>query len=92
MSVNVALSMGCVMSPWLFTVYMDGVIREVNSTGHFGAGFTLSSGGGRFQINQPLFADNIALVPTGFVDCCKSLVEYVNEESQEQMLVRVKLF
>ena len=21
---------GCVMSPWLFNVYMDGVVREVN--------------------------------------------------------------
>ena len=28
--VNVALRKGCVMSPWLFNVYMDGVVREVN--------------------------------------------------------------
>ena len=28
--VNVGLRMGCVMSPWLFNVYMDGVVREVN--------------------------------------------------------------
>ena len=26
---NVGLQ-GCVMSPWLFNVYMDGVVREVN--------------------------------------------------------------
>ena len=24
------LRQGCVMSPWLFNVYMDGVVREVN--------------------------------------------------------------
>ena len=28
--VNVGLRQGCVMSPWLFNVYMDGVVREVN--------------------------------------------------------------
>ena len=28
--VNVGLRHGCVMSPWLFNVYMDGVVRDVN--------------------------------------------------------------
>ena len=28
--VNVGLRQGCVMSPWLFNVYVDGVVREVN--------------------------------------------------------------
>ena len=28
--VNVGLRQGCVMSPWLFNVYMDGVVRKVN--------------------------------------------------------------
>ena len=28
--VNVGLRQGCVVSPWLFNVYMDGVVREVN--------------------------------------------------------------
>ena len=28
--VNVGLRQGCVMSPLLFNVYMDGVVREVN--------------------------------------------------------------
>ena len=30
LTVNVGLRQGCVMSPWLFNVYMDGVVREVN--------------------------------------------------------------
>ena len=30
--VNVGLRQGCVMSPWLFNAYMDGVVREVNVT------------------------------------------------------------
>ncbi len=29
--VNVGLQQGCVMSPWLFNVYMDGVVRDVNA-------------------------------------------------------------
>ena len=29
-AVNVGLRQGCVMSRWLFNVYMDGVVREVN--------------------------------------------------------------
>ena len=28
--VNVDLSQGCVMSSWLFNMYRDGVVREVN--------------------------------------------------------------
>ena len=31
--VNVGLRQGCVMSPWLFNVYMDGMVREVNVQG-----------------------------------------------------------
>ncbi len=29
--VRIRLWQGCVMSPWLFNVYMDGVIRKVNA-------------------------------------------------------------
>ena len=29
--VNVVLRKGCVMSPWLLFVYLDGVVREVNA-------------------------------------------------------------
>ena len=30
-SVNVGLRQGCAISPWLFNVYMDGVVRVVNA-------------------------------------------------------------
>ena len=50
--VIVELRHGCVMSPWLFNVYMDGVVREVNVTGIWKGLELLSANGGRFEINQ----------------------------------------
>ena len=56
--VNVGLRHGYVMSPWLFNVYMHGVVREVNIR-LLGKGMEfLSANGGRFEINQLLFADD----------------------------------
>ena len=46
------------MSPWLFKVYMDGAVREIN-VGVLGKGLELlSANGGRFEINQ-LFISTI---------------------------------
>ena len=60
--VNVGLRQGCVMSPWLFNVNMDGVVREVNVR-VLGKGLELlCTNGGRFEINQLLLADDTALV------------------------------
>ena len=60
--VNVGLRQVFVMSPSLFDVYMDSVVREVNVR-VLGKGLELlSANGGRFEINQLLFADNTALV------------------------------
>ena len=62
---------GCVMSPWLFNVYMDGVVREVNFK-VLGKGLELpSANGGRFEINQLLFADNTALVADSEEKLCR---------------------
>ena len=60
--VNVGLRQGCVMSPWLFNVYMDDVVREMNLR-VLGKGLELlSANGGRFEINQLLFANDTPLV------------------------------
>ena len=50
--VNVGLRQGSVMSPWLFNVYMDGVVREVNVRVLEKGLELLSANGGRFEINQ----------------------------------------
>ena len=50
------------MSPWLFNVYMDGVVGEVIVRVLGKRLEFLSENGGRFEINQVLFADDTALV------------------------------
>ena len=64
------------MSPWLFNVYMDGVVREVNIR-VFGNGLELlSPNGGRFEINQLLFADDTALVAESEEKLCRLVSEF----------------
>ena len=82
--VNVELRQGCVMSPWLFNVYMDSVVREVNVRVLGKELELLSSNGGRFEINQLLFVDDTALVADSEEKLCRlvsELVEYAKEES-----------
>ena len=74
--VNVGLRQGCVMSPWLFNGYMDGVAREVNVR-VLGKGLELlSANGGKFEINQLLFADETELVANSEDKLCRLLSEF----------------
>ena len=75
--VNVGLRPGCVMSPWLFNGYMEGVVRDVNVR-VLGKGFELlSANGGRFEINQLLFADDTALVADSEEKLCRLVSEFI---------------
>ena len=74
--VNVGLIQSCVMSLRLFYVYMDGVVREVNVR-VLGKGLgLLSANGGRFEINQQLFADDTALVANSEKKSCRLVSEF----------------
>ena len=54
--VRVGLRQGCVMSPWLFNLYIDGVVREVNAR-VLGRGLELiDASENAWQLNQLLFA------------------------------------
>ena len=65
------------MFPWLFYVYMDGVFLEENVS-VLGKGLELLSvNGGRFEINQLLFADVTALVADSEEKLCRLLIEFV---------------
>ena len=64
------------MSPWLFNVYMDGVVREVNVKVLGKRLELLSANGGRLEINQLLFADDTALVADSEEKLCRSVCEF----------------
>ena len=61
-NVGVGVRQGCVMSPWLFNLYMDGVVREVEAR-VLGSGLELVGANGQdWILSQLLFADDTALV------------------------------
>ena len=74
--VNVGLRQGCVMSPWLLNLYMDGVVREVNVRVLWKGLELLSANGGWFEINQLLFADDTALVSDSDLKFCRLVREF----------------
>ena len=83
--VKMGLRQGCVMSPWLFNIYMDGVVREVNMR-VLGQGLNLVSAGGReWKLNQLLFADDTALVADSEVKL-RRLVEEFGRVCQRRSL------
>ena len=74
--VNVVLRQDCVMSPLLFNVYMDGVVREVNVRVLLKRLELLSVNSGWFEINQLLFADDTALVVDSEEKLCRLVSEF----------------
>ena len=74
--VNVGLRQDCVMFPWLFNVWMDGVVRQVNVKVLGKRLELLSANGGRFEINQLLFADDTALVADSEEKLCRLVSEF----------------
>ena len=73
----------------LFNAYMDGVVREVNVR-VLGKGLgLLSANGGRFEINQLLFADDTALVADSEEKFCRLVSEF--DRVYERRKLRVNM-
>ena len=64
------------MLPWLFNVYMDGVVREVNVRVLGNGPELLGANCGRSEINQLLFADGTALVADSEEKLCRLVSEF----------------
>ena len=77
------------MSPWLFNVYMDCVVREVNVRVLGNELELLSANGGRFEINQLLFADDAALVADSEEKLCRLMSEFCGVCKRRKLKVNV---
>ncbi len=55
--IKVGLRQGCVMSPWWFNIYMDGVMREIKGKVAL-VGIRLYTEGRKWVLNSILFADD----------------------------------
>ena len=60
--IHIRLRQGCVMSPWLFNVYMDGVVREVNTRVLGKQRELMHANDGRFEKSHLLFAADTAVI------------------------------
>ena len=77
------------MSPYFFNVCMDGVVQEVKVT-VLGKGLELLSvNGGRFKINQLLFADDTALVTDSELKLCRLVSEFGRVCERRKLRVNV---
>ena len=61
---------------WLFNLHSDGVVREVNVRVFGKVLELLSANGGKFGINQLLFADYTALVADSKEKLCRLVSEF----------------
>jgi hypothetical protein len=60
--VEVGLLQGRVMSPWLFNIFIDGMVREVNARVLERGEALMGDSGGEWQVNQILYADGTAVL------------------------------
>ena len=74
--VRVGLRQGCVMLPWLFNLYIDGVVREVNAR-VLGRGLKLVDGNdSEWELNQLLFADDTVVMADSERKLCQLVTEF----------------
>ena len=78
------------MSPWVFNVYMDGVVREVNVKVLGKVLELMSANGGRFEENQLLFADDTPLVADSEEKLCRLVSEFDRVCERRKLRVNVR--
>ena len=87
--VRVGLRQGCVMSPWLFNIYIDGVVREVNAR-VFGKGVRLTdTNGNDWEMNQLLFADDTVVMADSEEKLCQLVSEFGRVCKRRKLRVNV---
>jgi hypothetical protein len=74
--VDVGLRQGCVNSPWLFNIFIDGVVAVVNARVMQRRVAITGDGGDEWQLNQMLYADETAVVADGTCDFQRLVSEF----------------
>ena len=86
--IRVGVRQGCVMSPWLFNVYMDGVIREMKAkVGKVGAKMELE--GENWWMVTSLFADDTVLFAESERELQKVVSEFHNVCKRRKLKVNI---
>ena len=89
-SVKVGLRQGCVMSPWLFNVFMDGVMREVREkTGEVGACLWDERRNCEWKVEWFMFADDTLLVGDSEEKLDELVKEFGNVCNRRKLTVNV---
>ena len=64
------------MSPWLFNLYIDGVVREINAC-VLGRTLNLVDGShNEWELNQLLFVDDTVVVANSERKLCQLVIEF----------------
>ena len=86
---RVELNQGCVLLPWLFNLYIDGVVREVNAR-VVSRGLKLVDGNdNEWELNQLLFADDTVVVADSKRKLCQLVTEFGRMCERRKLQVNV---
>ena len=88
-SVKTGVRQGCVISPWLFNIFMDGVMREVSARVPGGGVELTDCKGDVVQVSQLLFADDTALVAESEERLRRLVVEFGRVCERRKLKVNV---
>ena len=87
--VREGLRQGCVMLSWLFNLYIDGVVREVNAR-VLGRRLKLVDGDdSEWELNQLQFADDTAVVADSERKLCQLVTEFGRVCERRKLRVNV---
>ena len=86
---TVGLRQGCVMSLWLFNLYIDGVVREVNAR-VLGRELKLADGNdNEWELTQLLFADDTVVVADSERKLCQLVTKFGRACERRKLQVNV---
>jgi len=89
-SVKAGLRQGCVMSPWLFNIFMDGVMREVREkAGDVGARMWDDRANHEWKVEWLMFADDTILVSDSEQKLQKLVKEFGSVCKRRKLAVNV---